>query len=328
MESWELILAIALPLAAIAALVLTGYYILLPKFAVKKIRGGEENLKYPENFEEIAAKVSIKRDLTYPSAFPHNNYDLYTPSDGASKGLVVWIHGGFFIAGDKKGVDNVCTVVAAEGFHVAAINYAPAPEHKYPAAVIQTDEALAHLISSYPEPAGRGVVLAGDSAGGQIAAQYAALTGSRSLQKDMALTPSQERGMLKGAVLVCAPIDVAELRTEHKLIERLLPVFGRIYYGKGKWYKHEKFKSSRLFDYIDASFPPAFITDGNNVSFENQNRKLAALLDEKGVYNETLFFPSSDGKVNHEYLFDLSSRPAPQALERLTDFLKRVCNAD
>lgn len=325
MQAWEIIVITAAAVAVVAAFIALGYFIILPKIIVKKIRGGKENLKFPENFSEVAEKITVMRDLTYVSAFPKNKYDLYLPKNGESKGLVVWLHGGFFIAGDKIGVENVCATIASRGYHVAAINYAVAPENKYPDAIKQTDEAVKHILEAHAQLKGKKTVIAGDSAGGNIAVQYAALATNDALKKEMKINPVLERGDLKGAVLVCAPIDVAELKGVNKFLDKLLPIFGRAYYGKGKWYGCDKFKSTRVYEFIDGDFPPAFITDGNNVSFENQNKKLVKLLNNYGVYNEGVFFNEEEyGKVNHEYLFDLTCKPAPEALEKLINFLDRV----
>lgn len=324
MEKWQLVLAICIPLAAVICLA-AFYYLIIPKFFIKKIRQGKENLKYPDNFTEIADRVQLSRDLTYASAYPNNLYDFYKPKDGKSKGLLLWIHGGFFIAGDKKGVENVCYSIAANGYCVASINYVTAPEYKYPTALKQTDEAVGHILNAHSEYADNGIIICGDSAGGNIAAQYAALVSNSALQRDIDIMPVLSRDLLKGAVLVCAPIDIAELRNLNKYLDRLLPIFGRAYFGRGKWYKYDKYKTAALYNYIDGNFPNSFITDGNSVSFEGQNKKLSEILVKNGVYCEALFFDNEIyGKVNHEYLFDLTAEPAPQALIALIAFLNRI----
>ena len=60
----------------------------------------------------------MQKDLVYPSKYPANKFDLYLPKD-ADKAqplpLVVWIHGGGFIAGEKEGTENVMTCLAGGG---------------------------------------------------------------------------------------------------------------------------------------------------------------------------------------------------------------------
>lgn len=154
----------------------------LPRFAAKKLRSGpvdETALSFPEDFDELRARVSVQRDLPYPSRVPSNKFDLYLPKD-ADKAqplpLVVWIHGGGFIAGEKEGTENVMTCLAAAGYAAVSLDYPVAPEHRYPAAIKAIDAFFAflpRLSERYPVDLTR-IVLCGDSAGAQLAAQFAA----------------------------------------------------------------------------------------------------------------------------------------------------------
>jgi acetyl esterase len=103
---------------------------------------------------------------------------LYRPADSVSRLLptIVFFHGGGFVIGSLEGYDLPCRFFCAEtGCALLAVDYRLAPEHKFPAAI---DDALAayHWLAS--EPSGMGVdpariVVAGDSAGGTIAAALA-----------------------------------------------------------------------------------------------------------------------------------------------------------
>ena len=127
----------------------------LPRFAAKKLRSGpvdETALSFPEDYDELRARVSVQRDLPYPSRVPSNKFDLYLPKD-ADKAqplpLVVWIHGGGFIAGEKEGTENVMTCLAAAGYAAASLDYPVAPEHRYPAAIKAID-AFSPSFQSFP----------------------------------------------------------------------------------------------------------------------------------------------------------------------------------
>jgi acetyl esterase len=97
---------------------------------------------------------------------------LYRPVAGHSA-LVLFLHGGGFVVGDLDTHDRPCRRLASRsGLPVLALDYRRAPEHPWPAAV---DDAVAALrwIASHPaelEPAPTAVAIAGDSAGGTIAA--------------------------------------------------------------------------------------------------------------------------------------------------------------
>ena len=94
---------------------------------------------------------------------------LYTPS-GHAAGLIVHVHGGGWTAGDLDTHDGVCSALAlSAGARVLALDYRRPPEHPFPAAIDDAEAAVlwaaAHLSDQ--------VVLAGDSAGGAVAAAAA-----------------------------------------------------------------------------------------------------------------------------------------------------------
>lgn len=320
----SLITIIVLSIVTIIVVVLVlFYYFIFPKMIVKKIRNGEEQLKFPDGFKEILSKISIQH-AEYISSYPNSSFDLYTPVNEDPKAIIIWIHGGFFIAGDKCGVSNVCSFLASNNYLVAAINYAVAPENKYPTAILQTNDFITYFQDNYSKYNHLPIFIAGDSAGGQIAFQYSLTIFSQSLQKDMNFIPILSPKSLKGIMLICSPIDLSELVGTSKTIKYLLPVFGRIYFGKGHWHKFDKFKSTKLFNYICDDLPPIFLTDGNTISFENQNKKLGEKLREKNVNVEELYFDICQGIVNHEYLFDMTLPCSQFGLKKILDFLKSI----
>ena len=84
--------------------------------------------------------------------------------------MVLYLHGGGFVLGGLESHDDICAeICAATGFRVIAVDYRLAPEHPHPAALT---DCLAVARVLLDEGAGR-VVLAGDSAGGNLAAALA-----------------------------------------------------------------------------------------------------------------------------------------------------------
>jgi len=83
-------------------------------------------------------------------------------------GTVVYYHGGGFVLGCLDEFDAVCQALAvASGARVVSVDYRLAPEHCFPAA---PDDAFAALVQIAERHPGEPIVVAGDSAGGNLAA--------------------------------------------------------------------------------------------------------------------------------------------------------------
>ncbi|MWK39496.1 alpha/beta hydrolase fold domain-containing protein [Actinomadura sp. J1-007] len=112
---------------------------------------------------------------------------LYRPEPlgGPALPALVYLHGGGWVLGGVDNVDAACRDLAAEaGCAVLNVGYRLAPEHPFPAAV---DDAWAAVRSVVREPALYGadpgaVAVAGDSAGGNLAAVTAILARDRGLR--------------------------------------------------------------------------------------------------------------------------------------------------
>jgi len=87
-------------------------------------------------------------------------------SEGAP---VLYLHGGGYVMGGLDSHDDICAELAAgAGTGVVAIHYRLAPENPFPAALDDAWAVMGQLLAE-----GRGVVLAGDSAGGNLSAALA-----------------------------------------------------------------------------------------------------------------------------------------------------------
>jgi acetyl esterase len=96
----------------------------------------------------------------------------YRRRGGAGKPLLLYFHGGGFVVGGLESHDGVCAeLCAGSGLEVLAVDYRLAPEHRHPA---HYQDALAAFRAIAGE--GRPVIVAGDSAGGNLAAAIALAT--------------------------------------------------------------------------------------------------------------------------------------------------------
>ncbi len=107
----------------------------------------------------------------------------YLPTDDPS-GLptIVYYHGGGWVIGDLDSHDAVARALCNRaGMSVLSVDYRLAPEAKYPAAAEDAYAAVAWINSMYDQQGGRSdrIAVAGDSAGGNLAAVVAQMARDR-----------------------------------------------------------------------------------------------------------------------------------------------------
>ncbi|WP_200952871.1 MULTISPECIES: alpha/beta hydrolase [unclassified Nocardioides] len=128
-----------------------------------------------ESFVEMQAPapaMAHSSDHRY-GAHAEQRLRVHRPTDDTGLPVIVYLHGGGFVAGSLEVVDEVAKDLAARtGAVVVAATYRRAPEHRFPAA---HDDALAALRWVHHHIAELGgdpdqIGLAGDSAGGNLAA--------------------------------------------------------------------------------------------------------------------------------------------------------------
>ncbi len=123
-------------------------------------------------------EVGDVSDRTIPGPAGEIPVRIYRPAGGGEPPLVVYYHGGGHVIGDLDTHDQPCRHLASQiPAVVLAVDYRMGPEHPFPAAV---DDALAafgwaqgHAQELGADPAR--VSVAGDSAGGNLAAAVAQL---------------------------------------------------------------------------------------------------------------------------------------------------------
>lgn len=109
---------------------------------------------------------------------PHGEIPVrvYVPNETAPRPAVLYFHGGGWVAGNLDSVETTCTMLANRaGAAVVSVDYRLAPEHKFPTAVDDCYAATRWVSHHADELAidARRVAVAGDSAGGNLAAAVA-----------------------------------------------------------------------------------------------------------------------------------------------------------
>ncbi len=112
--------------------------------------------------------VATVRDISIPGSAGSIQARIYEPVPDPPA-TVVYYHGGGWVVGTLDGWDAFCRALAVEsGCRVASVDYRLAPEHRFPAAADDAYDAFVWISANLAD--GKPVVVAGDSAGGNLSA--------------------------------------------------------------------------------------------------------------------------------------------------------------
>lgn len=119
--------------------------------------------------------LSSYTDISY-GAEPSQKFDIYVPKNANAKlPLIIFVHGGAWIAGDKSDVSAIAKFLANQGFVVINMNYRLLPTFTYPAPLedIQMVLQWAKQNSEQYKIDTTHIGMSGHSAGGHLVALYA-----------------------------------------------------------------------------------------------------------------------------------------------------------
>lgn len=252
-------------------------------------------------------------------------YPYSAEQDNTQLPTIVWVHGGAWISGSTNTISNYLKVVAGKGYTVIGIDYSVAPGKTYPTPIVQVNDALNYIQTNAQKlhVDKTKIVLAGDSAGSQIASQVANILTSPAYAKQMHMRPGMPPANLKGTVLNCGAYDLALANYNGPSGDFLRTVLWS-YTGTKNFVDDPDLQQASVARYVTSAFPPTFITAGNKDPLESQSREMAKRLQMVGVSVDPLFYPPNyQPPLQHEYQFKLDTPEGRQALERITAFLQK-----
>jgi len=260
--------------------------------------------------------IESRVDLPYGEHGRWNLLDVYFPA-GTSAPLptIVNIHGGGYVYGNKELYRPYCMNLALRGFTVVNFNYRLVPAISFPMPVIETNEVLrwicdrsdGHFIDL------ANIFLVGDSAGAQIASQYATMLTSKSYADLFGL-------QLPAFGLRALALNCGMYEKFHE-IETALPGLLHDYFGKDPLLHGDKVDIRK---YLNADFPPTFIASSANDFLLPCARPMHDLIRERGVRCELRIYGTEAQKeIAHDFQLDPRSETAAECTDAQCDFFRQ-----
>jgi acetyl esterase/lipase len=158
----------------------------------------------------VHAPADDLTDLAYATGSAAQALDLYLPRrTGTAVPLVVYVHGGAFLGGDKADHFPQIGALRTAGYAVASVNYRLSGEAPFPAGVQDVKAAVRWLRAAAPkygiDPARFGAW--GDSAGGHLVAMLGATGDQRTDFDDAALGHAGVSSAVQAVVDWYGPTD-------------------------------------------------------------------------------------------------------------------------
>jgi acetyl esterase len=236
---------------------------------------------------------------------------IYRARPNEKRPLLLFYHGGGFVAGGLDSHDEMARVLAAEtGYVTVSVDYRLAPENPFPAAPDDSFAALKWAVAHASELGANAslVATAGDSAGGNLSAV-------------MALKARDEGGpALKAHVMIYPAVDQNAALTpppdgDYILITPQEKAFYHRSYVPEAWMAEHIYASPLNADL--KNLPPALLICAEYDPLLGQDEAYAKKLEQSGV--DTTFI-RYDGAIH-----GFASFPVPmgkQVLIRVADWLK------
>ncbi|MDA8071433.1 MAG: alpha/beta hydrolase [Actinomycetota bacterium] len=263
--------------------------------------------------------MAAVRDILVPAApsAPAVPARLYRPQPGPAP-LVVYCHGGGWTIGDLDTHDRICRRLAhTSGAAVLSVAYRLAPEHPAPAAVDDVVHTLVWVATTPDElsPAPSAVAVAGDSAGGTLAALAC-----------LRLRDARPVALPDLCVLVYANTDLtgpgASMRK--KASGWGLDVSGVEFFNR-QWVPDAQRWADPALSPLRAPdlrrLPPALVVTAEHDPLRDQGEAYADRLRAAGV---TVNLRREDGLVHNFLMYDQASPACARAADQLACDIRRL----
>lgn len=266
--------------------------------------------------------VKVESNIRYMNDYEEQVLDVYYPAQGeGTVPVVLYIHGGGFIAGDKRHTQQYAMTLAKAGYTVFNINYRLAPKFIYPTHIVDVIGAMNWIQQNAATYHGdhNKILIAGDSAGAYLAALTACIGTNSTLAKDLGFVIPFPPKKIKGVLLFSGLYD---LETGFARNFASIKSDIEMFLGTTDIKSYHHMNQVSVCKNVTSSFPTTFISSGQGDGLYPETVELIKVLQEKGVCYQSFLVDKGQKYGFHNYQKQLQFPAAKECLVAVMEFMK------
>ena len=261
-------------------------------------------------------------DIQYGPDPVENKLDVYRPKNAQGKiPVIVSVHGGGWVYGDKELYQFYGMTLAQRGFAVVNFTYRLAPEVKFPAPLEDTNNVISWMYENQDEYGldMDHVFMVGDSAGGHLCGLYSAICTNPEYAVNYTFkVPNgfvpQAVALNCGAYNPLSEVGVLGGEQDQELMEDFLPEKGSA----------KERALVNVTDHVTEKFPPVYLMTCVGDFCRPQAPLLEAALKKNGVYYEFKTYGTEENPLYHVFHLTIQEPEGQKCNDEECDFFRRM----
>ena len=276
----------------------------------------DKKIPLPENVETF-------RNISYvKDGDKYNLLDIFIGKpvvDHKKIPLIINVHGGGYVYGDKDLYQRYAMLLASFGYAVISFSYHLAPKYKFPTPLIELDKVVSFAKKNAEKYHFdlENTFLIGDSAGGNLSFIYGVCQSSKDYrnlfgQLDMAIS-------IKAIIMNCPAFS---LFYNGKNFLSMMHGISKDYYGQ------INSNDARLYplNYLNKNFPRCLIMTAEKDFLRPSIEKDLHVFDKKNVEYTYIYCKDKKKKLAHVFHLNIIEENAIRLNKREDMFLKEIIN--
>ena len=261
-------------------------------------------------------------DIQYGPDPVENKLDVYRPKNAQGKiPVIVSVHGGGWVYGDKELYQFYGMALAQHGFAVVNFTYRLAPETKFPAPLEDTNNVISWMYENQEEYGldMEHVFMVGDSAGGHLCGLYSAIctnpeyAGNYTFKVPNGFVP-QAVALNCGAYNPLSEVGVLGGEQDQEIMEDFLTEKGSA----------KERALVNVTDHVTEKFPPVYLMTCVGDFCRPQAPLLEAALKKNGVYYEFKTYGTEENPLYHVFHVTIQEPEGQKCNDEECDFFRRM----